>query len=116
MGKRNRLILLNSILISSLFFSCNQKGPAKYLTDKNSELTKLAGGFLFTEGPVKDSDGNLYFSDIQNNRIHIWSKDNELSIFRENSGGANGLSFDHNKNLIVCEGTVELLQSIRMVK
>jgi len=67
-------------------------------------LQELANVFSFTEGPAADEAGNVYFTDIQNNRIHIWSVDNQLSTFRENSGGANGLFFDRYGNLLVCEG------------
>ena len=68
------------------------------------EVKKLAGGFAFTEGPAADRDGNIYFSDIPNNRILRWSTDGQLSTFRENSGGANGLCFDKQGNLLACKG------------
>ena len=38
-----------------------------------AEVEKLAGGFSFTEGPAADAEGNVYFTDIPNNRIHKWS-------------------------------------------
>ncbi|OHB75052.1 MAG: gluconolactonase, partial [Planctomycetes bacterium RBG_16_55_9] len=56
--------------------------------------------------------GNVYFSDIPNNRIHKWSLDGTLSTFRENSGGANGLYFDKDGNLLACEGGGRRLVSI----
>jgi gluconolactonase len=71
----------------------------------NAEVKKLAGDFRFVEGPAADAEGNVYFSDIPNNRIHKWSfAENRLSTHRENSGGANGLFFDQAGNLIACEG------------
>ncbi len=76
------------------------------------EVKKLAGGFAFTEGPAADRDGNIYFSDIPNNRILRWSTDGQLSTFRENSGGANGLCFDKQGNLLACEGGARRLTSI----
>ena len=69
-----------------------------------AEVEKLAGGFEFTEGPAVCGEGNVYFTDIPNNRIHRWSTEGELSTFRENSGGANGLFFDKDGNLLACEG------------
>ena len=33
-----------------------------------------------------------------------WGTDGQLSTFRENSGGANGLCFDKQGNLLACEG------------
>ncbi len=68
------------------------------------EVHKLSGGFRFTEGPAADRQGNVYFSDIPNNRIHVWTLAGKLKTFREDSGGANGLFFDHDGNLIACEG------------
>ncbi|MBM4093127.1 MAG: SMP-30/gluconolactonase/LRE family protein [Planctomycetes bacterium] len=70
------------------------------------EVRKLAGGFAFTEGPARDKDGNATFSDIPNNRVHKWDvKSGQLTTVRENSGGANGLFFDQQGNLVACEGT-----------
>ena len=68
-----------------------------------AKVEKLAGGFKFTEGPVADANGNIYFTDIRNNRIHKWSVDGKLSTFHEDSGGANGLFLDKNGNLFACE-------------
>jgi len=54
-------------------------------------IEKLAGGFLFTEGPVwvprtADSDGHLLFSDPNANTIYRWSTDGQISVFRTKSG------------------------------
>ncbi len=67
--------------------------------------TKLCGGFAFTEGPVWVSPDNcLLFSDIPNNRIHRWRPGNsDAEIYREPSGNANGLTLDHDGNVLACE-------------
>jgi gluconolactonase len=70
----------------------------------NKEVEKLAGDFKFTEGPAADADGNVYFTDIPNHLILIWTLDNKLDTFRTQSGRANGLFFDGNQNILVCEG------------
>jgi gluconolactonase len=67
-----------------------------------AKLEKLAGGFEFTEGPAVDAEGNIFFTDQPNNRIHKWSVDGKLSIFHENPGRANGLYFDKQGNLLAC--------------
>ena len=67
-------------------------------------LTNLASGLHFTEGPAADAAGNVFFSDIPADTIYKWSVSNQLSVFRTNSGGANGLSFDASGNLLACEG------------
>jgi len=77
-----------------------------------AKVEKLAGGFIFTEGPAADAKGNVYFSDIPNNKIHIWSLEGKLSTFIENSVGANGLYFEKNGNLIACQGGGRKLVSI----
>jgi len=76
------------------------------------EAKKLAGDFTFTEGPAADAEGNVYFSDIPSNRILKWSTAGELSTFFENSGGANGLYFDKEGNLIACQGGARRMVSI----
>jgi len=78
-----------------------------------AKVEKLAGGFRFTEGPAADAKGDVYFSDIPNNRIHKWDIEaKKLSTFREESGGSNGLYFDKKGNLLACEGGGRRLVSI----
>ena len=83
-------------------------------------IEKLAGGFLFTEGPVwvprtADSDGHLLFSDPNANTIYRWSTDGQISVFRTKSGytgpdvgdygqpGSNGLALDREGRLTINE-------------
>jgi gluconolactonase len=79
---------------------------------EGAKVKKLAGGFKFTEGPAADAEGNIFFTDIPNNRIHKWSVDGKLSTFLEDSGAANGLFFDKDGNLLACEGGRGRLVSI----
>ena len=65
-------------------------------------LQKLAGDFLFTEGPACDSEGNVFFTDQPNDRILKWSVDGKLTTFMQPCGRANGLSFDHQGYLWAC--------------
>ena len=65
-------------------------------------LQKLAGDFVFTEGPACDSKGNVFFTDQPNDRILEWSVDGKLSTFMQPCGRANGLSFDHEGYLWAC--------------
>lgn len=66
------------------------------------EVRKVAGDFAFTEGPAADADGNLYFSDIPNNRILRLSASGDVSVFVEPSGHANGLMV-HGGRLLACQ-------------
>ncbi len=53
-----------------------------------TKIEKLAGGFLFTEGPVWVRDGGyLLFSDPNNNLIYRWSPDDGVSVYRARGPG-----------------------------
>lgn len=65
---------------------------------------KPAAVIAFTEGPAVDREGNVFFSDIQNNRILKLSAAVALSVFREDAGRANGNLFDSKGRLCTCEG------------
>jgi gluconolactonase len=69
---------------------------------EGAKLEKLAGGFLFTEGPSSDAHGNIYFTDQPNDRIMVWSNSGELSTFLQPCGRSNGLSFDSKGSLWAC--------------
>jgi len=67
-------------------------------------LNKVQSGFTFTEGPAADADGNVYFTDIPNQRIWKWTwSDGKVTIYREKTGEANGLMFDAKGRMVVCE-------------
>lgn len=66
------------------------------------DVKKVHTGFSFTEGPAADADGNLYFTDIPNNRIHKMDASGQLSVFVEPSGHCNGLMVV-GKRLLACE-------------
>jgi len=90
------------------------------IVSPTATIEKLAGGFLFTEGPVwvprtADSDGHLLFSDPNANTIYRWSTDGQISVFRTKSGytgpdvgdygqpGSNGLALDREGRLTINE-------------
>jgi gluconolactonase len=74
-------------------------------------LEVISDNLKFAEGPSY-LNTDLYFSDIQADRIYLWNKILGLQVFMENSEGANGLYFDKNGNLIVCQGTGKRIVSI----
>jgi len=71
---------------------------------ETSQADRLATGFEFTEGPLWHPDGYWLFVDIRRNLIHKMSPDGQVEVFRENSNGSNGLTFDLQGRLIICEG------------
>ncbi len=103
------VVILTALLTSGIYA---QKQSDKQIISFESTMQKLAGGFKFTEGPASDKEGNVYFTDIPNSRIHKWSVDGKLSTFMENTGQANGLFFDKDGNLITCAGGTGKLVSI----
>ncbi len=69
-----------------------------------ASLKMVQSGFIFTEGPAADADGNIYFTDVRGERIYRWYyKDDSISVYREKTGRANGLMFDQNGRLVICE-------------
>ncbi len=90
-----------ALVLASLQLQAN----ASDLVAPGAKPVKLAGGFKFTEGPAVDENGNIFFTDIPNNRIHKWDVEKkEVSVFAEESGGANGLYFSKEGDLYVCKG------------
>ena len=61
---------------------------------ESSEAQQLATGFGFTEGPLWHPDGYWLFVDIRASLVHRMTPDGQTEVFRENSGGSNGLTFD----------------------
>jgi gluconolactonase len=76
------------------------------------EIVKLHTGFAYTEGPAADAHGNVYFSDIPNNRIHKIDAEGRLSTFLENSEACNGLMIDAQGRLLACQGKAKRLIAI----
>jgi gluconolactonase len=97
--------------------SIDRKDPRiDQLIPKDARIEVLADGFKWAEGPVWDKKhGALLFTDIPNNRVMRWSPTEGLKEFLKPSGytgsapfkgeepGANGLAFDKDGNLILCQ-------------
>ncbi len=58
----------------------------------------------FTEGGAVDAAGGVLFSDIGDRLLHFDPASRGTSVFREPSGKGNGMIFDAQGRLIVCEG------------
>jgi gluconolactonase len=65
---------------------------------------KLATGFEFTEGPIWHPDGYLLFVDIRRSLIFRLVPGGKAELLRDNTGGANGMTFDLRGRLVICEG------------
>ncbi len=72
------------------------------LESRDSE--QLATGFEFTEGPLWHPGGYWLFVDVRRSIIYRLAPGGQPEVFRDNSGGSNGLTFDSQGRLIMCEG------------
>jgi gluconolactonase len=76
---------------------------SKNIVAKDATLELLADGYVFTEGPAVDAEGNVFFTDQPYNKIIRWDADTKkTSVFSTDSGRSNGMYFDTNGNLITC--------------
>lgn len=81
------------------------KAPPSSVLPADLKVQQVASGFKFTEGPALGPDGRLWFSDIPNERIHIFDPSSgQTMLHRENTGKANGLMFTPAGALLACEG------------
>jgi gluconolactonase len=65
---------------------------------------EIATTVAFTEGPVADRDGNVYFTELVFQRIMKLTPKGVLTVFREQSNNANGMLIDPQGRLVACEG------------
>jgi gluconolactonase len=81
------------------------------LIDRNAEITVVATGFKFTEGPVWDSAGYLYFSDEAGNKIYRLRADGKkeevIAI-----GDPDGNTFDRRHRLIDCSSILRAVVEV----
>lgn len=85
-----------------------QATPSAALLDllpAGAKIEKLAGGFIFTEGPVwyPEDGGFLVFSDIDGDQLWRWKPGVGISSFRKPSNRTNGNTRDREGRLISCE-------------
>ncbi len=101
--------IVASILAAAAFHPVvAQEQPT--LIAPGATIEKVAQGHRFTEGPAADEHGDVWFTDIPNNRIHRYSVPRDtVTLEYENTGGANGLMFDAEGKLIACQGTARQL-------
>jgi gluconolactonase len=69
-----------------------------------SEATRLATGFTFTEGPLWHPDGFYYFVDVRESKFYRIRPGDPAELLRENTGDGNGTTFDPQGRLVLCEG------------
>jgi gluconolactonase len=79
------------------------------------EVERIATGFLFTEGPLWHSrDEYLLFSDMPGDHLRKWSRQSGVTTFRKPCAQSNGLAWDRQGRLIVCEHATSALTRTKL--
>ncbi len=90
---RKNILKISAILLASL--GLNAQTVTKLSTDQ----------FEFVEGPVWDGDDVIYFSDIPASKVMSYTlSTNTFAEAFGNTNRSNGLMFNENFDLILCEG------------
>lgn len=64
----------------------------------------VSEGHLFTEGPAVNENGELFFTDLEGSKIWRVGKDGNETLFKDKTGGTNGLAFaPDGKTLYGCQ-------------
>lgn len=77
------------------------------LVAKGATWEKVHGGLKFSEGPAWTPKGELYFEDTPLERTMKLDAKGLVSVFREATNSANGLGFDREGRLVICEGNAK---------
>jgi len=94
--------LLAAVLLAASV--CTYGSERRSLVQEGASPQKVKDGFAFTEGPAADSAGNVWFSDIPNSKIYRWDAGSgEISLHRSDLDEPNGLIFDAEGRLVICE-------------
>lgn len=116
----NNILRVATILMAALAMAVDVKKEARHfelkaesadlwkLIDRNAQLSSVASGFGFTEGPVWDESGFLYVSDeVQNKiyRVHLnGQREAVISL-----GDPDGNTFDRKRRLIDCASVLRAI-------
>jgi len=73
------------------------------IIDPNEEWEVVSSGHNLTEGPAIDREGNVYFTDLRESKIHKISTNGKVSLFKEDTGNANGLMIGPDGRLYACQ-------------
>src|SRR5438477_4217740 len=102
--------------IVTLFASIALLGPISFAADSipgigpTGDVKKVHGGFQFTEGPAADREGNLYFSDVQGDKLFKIDAKSELSTILDPSHHTNGLMVNGAGKIVACEMDGRLIE------
>lgn len=93
-------VVVGVVATAGVLDAARQDAPASKVLAPGAKVEKIAGDFIFTEGPTSDDKGNVYFVDQDNNRIMEYDTAGHLSTFLQPSGYSNGMTYDGKGHLI----------------
>jgi gluconolactonase len=96
------MVLVSAPALGQTFLQIENE-KIRDIVPESTNIDKIAGGFMFTEGPVWSPEGYLLFTDIPANKIYKLSLDGDLETYMEPTGNANGLMYDPAGNLVLCQ-------------
>ena len=67
-----------------------------------NDVTILATGLGFPEGPVVCADGSIVLTEIRNNQCSRVTPDGKVSVFSKAGGGPNGLAIGPDGFFYLC--------------
>jgi gluconolactonase len=85
------------------------------LVPRDAQIEKVAGGFIFIEGPIWRPSGALWFSDVVGNVVRQWSPDGTVKELLRPGGydgnslpaggfiGPNGMTAAPNGDVLLCQ-------------
>jgi gluconolactonase len=84
------------------------------LVEADAELEQIGSGFTFTEGPLwtNRDGGSLLFSDMPGDTRRRWSAAGGVEVVAHPSNKGNGLAWDLEGRLLICEHTTSSLVRI----
>lgn len=93
-------LLFAVVVVGLPLASAAEDGAPSTVLAPGAKVEKLAGDFIFTEGPTADRHGNVFFVDQDSNRILKYDTAGHLTTFMQPSNYANGMTFDGRGRLI----------------
>jgi len=88
--------------------STGRKGAERHfateILDPDHGWELVSEGHQFTEGPAVDARGDVYFTDLPGRKVYrIEHATGKVSLFKDDSGGANGMMFGPDGRLYACQ-------------
>ena len=75
------------------------------IVSPDQDVEVLGTGYHVGEGPLWwKEESSLYFSEVRGSRRWKWSESDGVSLVREPTNNANGLTRDPQGRLVMCEG------------